>query len=83
SVYNQALYHSITFNKFKNKEVAKNIKFSLLEKGLSHFEAVQLLNLCPDSIDETKSLIPSISQKKTDDQIQRILNEIDNSRRLQ
>ena len=50
--------HVTTFNHFKNKEMVKDVKFSLMEKGIEPFEAIQLLNLCPENVEEAKTLIP-------------------------
>jgi DNA-directed RNA polymerase II subunit RPB4 len=68
---------------FKNKETIRDLKASLLSKGLEQFEVAQLSNLCPETVDEVKYMIPSLKDKKSDTEIQRIVDEISAARVFQ
>jgi len=43
----------------------------------------QLANLCPDTSDEAKTLIPSLHGRKDDEDLQRLLDDLAESRRFQ
>lgn len=53
------------------------------EMSLSEFEMAQLGNLCPESAEEGKALIQSLSGKLEEDVLQRILDDMSTARRLQ
>ena len=53
------------------------------DEGMAEFEMAQLGNLCPDTADEAKTLIPSLNGKKEDDDLQRLLDDLAESRRFQ
>ncbi len=65
------------FHKYKNKNAVEEVRNYLSQKkwGLVEWEIASLANLCPDSADEAKSLIPSL-KKLTDDELDSILSEI-------
>lgn len=53
------------------------------EMSLAEFEMAQLGNLCPESAEEARALIPSLNGKLDDDVLQKILEDMSTSRRLQ
>lgn len=53
------------------------------EGKLCEFEMAQLGNLCPESVEEAKALIPSLVGKMDDDFLQKILDDLTTTRRLQ
>jgi DNA-directed RNA polymerase II subunit RPB4 len=53
------------------------------EMSLAEFEMAQLGNLCPESAEEARALIPSLSGKIDDDLLQKILEDMATARRLQ
>ncbi|CAD5113384.1 DgyrCDS2557 [Dimorphilus gyrociliatus] len=55
----------------------------LMSKKLHRFELAALANLCPETADEAKSLIPSLESRFEDDDIQAILDEIKTHRSFQ
>lgn len=55
----------------------------MTEMALSEFEMAQLGNLCPETAEEARALIPSLVGKLDDDLLQRILDDMGTARRLQ
>lgn len=53
------------------------------EMSLAEFEMAQLGNLCPESAEEARALIPSLNGKLDDDLLQKILEDMATARRLQ
>ncbi|KAF2754206.1 hypothetical protein EJ05DRAFT_479738 [Pseudovirgaria hyperparasitica] len=65
------------FSRFKQTEANESLERVLDQRReLEYFERSQLANLCPESADEAKTLIPSITNKISDDDLQELLNEI-------
>ncbi|KAF2088341.1 polymerase II polypeptide D [Saccharata proteae CBS 121410] len=65
------------FSRFKDRETTLQVG-SLVgaHTELVHFERSQLATLCCETADEAKTLIPSITDKITDEDLQELLNEI-------
>ena len=59
-VFMKTLNYTQRFAKFKNMENIASIRQLLTNKKLHKFELAQLANLCPESPEEAKSLIPSL-----------------------
>lgn len=53
------------------------------EMSLAEFEMAQLGNLCPETAEEARALIPSLSGKIEEDLLQKILEDMATARRLQ
>jgi DNA-directed RNA polymerase II subunit RPB4 len=49
---------------------------------LHKFEIAALANLCPETAEEAKTLIPSLKNKIDDDELQKILEDIQTKRSL-
>ncbi|CZS89238.1 related to DNA-directed RNA polymerase II chain [Rhynchosporium agropyri] len=65
------------FARFKRKENVEAVERLLsAHKELAKFERAQLGSLCCDSFEEAKTLIPSLQDKITDDDLQELLDEI-------
>jgi len=65
------------FARFKRKENVEAVERLLsAHKELAKFERAQLGSLCCDSAEEAKTLIPSLTDKITDDDLQELLDEI-------
>ena len=62
------------FSKFSNKQTAKQVR-QLFQDNLHDFEMAQLANLCCQTSEEAKSLIPSL-EKVNDEELQSKLNEL-------
>ncbi|KAI0989993.1 hypothetical protein GJ496_006218 [Pomphorhynchus laevis] len=77
------------FSTFRNSETILEVREALSIAGggsnstlnngfvrLHQFETAALANLCPESAEEAKTLIPSLTGKIDDDQLQRLLDDI-------
>ncbi|PWW76848.1 hypothetical protein C7212DRAFT_279138 [Tuber magnatum] len=65
------------FSRFKQRESVQAVERILaLQTDLVAFEKSQLGTLCCDTADEAKVLIPSIEGKKSDEDLQELLDEI-------
>ncbi|RDW84302.1 hypothetical protein BP6252_01892 [Coleophoma cylindrospora] len=65
------------FARFKNKQNVEAVERELSShKELAKFERAQLGSLCCDSAEEAKTLIPSLQDKITDDDLQALLDRI-------
>lgn len=65
------------FARFKRKENVEAVERLLsAHKELAKFERAQLGSLCCDTAEEAKTLIPSLTDKITDDDLQELLDEI-------
>ncbi|KAJ9157789.1 hypothetical protein NKR23_g705 [Pleurostoma richardsiae] len=65
------------FSRFKQKENVEAVERLLSShKQLSKFERAQLGSLCCDSAEEAKTLIPSLADKITDEELQELLDQI-------
>ncbi|CCX31903.1 Similar to DNA-directed RNA polymerase II subunit rpb4; acc. no. O74825 [Pyronema omphalodes CBS 100304] len=65
------------FSRFKQQETAQAIERILVQQtDLTSFERAQLGSLCCDSAEEAKTLIPSLAHKRTDEDLQELLEEI-------
>ena len=53
------------------------------EMSLAEFEMAQLGNLCPETAEEARALIPSLNGKIEEDLLQKILDDMVTARRLQ
>jgi len=83
-VFVKTLNYTQRFSKYKNRETIGAVRGLLSKKKLLHkFEMASLANLCPDSAEEAKSLIPSLEGRFDDEELTQILDEIKNHRSFQ
>ncbi|KAI9743489.1 MAG: RNA polymerase B [Claussenomyces sp. TS43310] len=69
------------FARFKRKENVEAVERLLsAHQELAKFERAQLGTLCCEDADEAKTLIPSLSDKIKDEDLQELLNEISKHR---
>eukprot|EP01111_Echinosteliopsis_oligospora_P001757 TRINITY_DN1256_c0_g1_i1.p1 TRINITY_DN1256_c0_g1~~TRINITY_DN1256_c0_g1_i1.p1 ORF type:complete len:138 (-),score=37.40 TRINITY_DN1256_c0_g1_i1:44-457(-) len=71
NMFNKTLAYAERFSRNKNKTSVKEIR-GLLEQQrgdfrLRPYEVASIANLCPEAVDEAKSLIPSLSIYNDDD----------------
>ncbi|KAG4417500.1 hypothetical protein IFR04_009383 [Cadophora malorum] len=65
------------FARFKRKENVEAVERLLsAHKELAKFERAQLGSLCCDTAEEAKTLVPSLQDKISDDELQELLDEI-------
>merc|ERR1712063_209507 len=75
-VFMKTLNYTQRFSKFKNRETITAVRSLLLQKKLHKFELAALANLCPESSEESKALIPSLEGRFEDDELRQILEDI-------
>lgn len=66
------------FSRFRDQETVSAVIQLLKSVGLHPFEVAQLGTLACDTADEAKTLIPSLNNKISDDDLERILKELSN-----
>ncbi|KAG8269031.1 DNA-directed RNA polymerase II subunit rpb4 [Homalodisca vitripennis] len=62
-VFMKTLTYTDRFRKFKNKEIIASVRNLLTQKKLHKFELASIANLCPETPEEAKALIPSHRDK--------------------
>ena len=84
-VFMKTLNYTQRFAKFKNMENIASVRQLLTSKKIHKFEMAQLANLCPESSEEAKSLIPSLEAEGrfTDEELSTILDDIQTKRSFQ
>lgn len=72
------------FSKYRNRETIGYVRKLLSQKkNLTKFELAQLANLCPETPEEAKALIPSLEGRFQDDELTLILEDIQTQRSFQ
>ncbi|NXH39919.1 RPB4 polymerase, partial [Dicaeum eximium] len=86
-VFMKTLNYTARFSRFKNREtiasVRRRVPNLLLQKKLHKFELACLANLCPETAEEAKALIPSLEGRFEDEELQQILDDIQTKRSFQ
>ncbi|KAL2756171.1 hypothetical protein ACRALDRAFT_1076514 [Sodiomyces alcalophilus JCM 7366] len=73
----QTLNYLDAFSRFRQKENVEAVERLLsAHKQLAKFERAQLGSLCCETAEEAKTLIPSLADKISDDELQELLDEI-------
>ncbi|XP_003739752.1 DNA-directed RNA polymerase II subunit RPB4 [Galendromus occidentalis] len=71
------------FSKFKNRETIGEVRNLLQQKKLHKFELAQLANLCPETPEEAKALIPSLEGRFEDEDLREVLDDIQTQKSFQ
>ncbi|KAF2480479.1 HRDC-like protein [Neohortaea acidophila] len=83
-VYNKTEAYLETFVRFKTEQSASQVEAvsqKLVQEGLiTSFERAQLATLCCDTVEEARTLIPSLEGKVSDDELQQTLDDISKMR---
>jgi DNA-directed RNA polymerase subunit F len=79
----RTLNYAQRFAKFKNMENIAAVRQLLTTKKLHKFELAALGNLCPETPEEAKSLIPSLEGRFDDEDLSAILDDIQTKRSFQ
>ncbi|KAL2723215.1 DNA-directed RNA polymerase II subunit Rpb4-like isoform X2 [Vespula maculifrons] len=82
-VFMKSLTYTNRFGRFKNKETIAAVRSLLMQKKLHKFELASLANLCPETPEEAKALIPSLEGRLEDEELRTILEDIQTKRSLQ
>jgi DNA-directed RNA polymerase II subunit RPB4 len=62
-----------------NREVAEQITSMLLERNMQPFERAAIQNLCPETIEEARALVPSLFAEEggmPEDEMQQMLDDV-------
>lgn len=73
-----------TFGRWQNREIIRELRQGMLQRATSitEFEMAQMANLCPESVDEARILIPSTS-RIDDMELQGMIDDIQSSLQYQ
>ncbi|ELR25354.1 DNAdirected RNA polymerase II subunit rpb4, putative [Acanthamoeba castellanii str. Neff] len=83
NVFLKTLSYVQRFSRYKTKAAVKEVRSLLTEKELEEFEIAALSNLCPETAEEAKSLIPSLAKRFDDEELQSVLNDLASFRRFE
>ncbi|CAJ0563163.1 unnamed protein product, partial [Mesorhabditis spiculigera] len=75
-VFVKTMKYASRFSRYKNRETIRAVRNIFGARELHKFEVAQLGNLCPDSAEEAKALIPSLENKVEDDDLEGVLKEL-------
>ncbi|XP_047076204.1 DNA-directed RNA polymerase II subunit 4-like [Lolium rigidum] len=67
------------FSRYKNPDAVRQVRETLSRYSLHEFELCTLGNLCPDTADEARALVPSLvpgGRFQGDDRIDKMLNDL-------
>jgi DNA-directed RNA polymerase II subunit RPB4 len=85
-VFTQTLRYTEKLAKFQHKDMTEHVRRVLYDasvgRKLEEFEMAQLANLCPETVDEAKALIPSLTSIE-DEGLQSLLDQLNEARRYQ
>ncbi|KYQ90606.1 DNA-directed RNA polymerase II subunit 4 [Tieghemostelium lacteum] len=80
--FHKTLAYAEKFSRFKTKASIKQVRATLSKHQLAEYEIACLANLCVETSDEAKSLIPSLKRVKDDDALQSYLDDLANLRKF-
>uniref|UniRef100_A0A1I7YCN6 RPOL4c domain-containing protein n=1 Tax=Steinernema glaseri TaxID=37863 RepID=A0A1I7YCN6_9BILA len=76
-VFVKTLDYTRRFSKFKSRESIRAVRAIFIDKPFLHkFELTQITNLCPETAEEAKALIPSLEGKIADEELDEMLREL-------
>jgi len=76
SVFLKTMNYVKRFSRYKNKAAVKEVRSILTKKNLEEFEIASLSNLLPETEEEAKSLIPTLSFKFDDEELESVLTDL-------
>merc|ERR1712071_202179 len=82
-MFMKTLTYCQRFSKFKNRETIASVRNLLMQKKFHRFEVAAIANLCPESAEEAKCLIPSLEGRFEDEELQAILEDMQTKRSFQ
>ena len=82
-VFMKTLNYAQRFAKFKNPENIASIRAILTSKKIHKFEMAALANLCPETPEEARSLIPSLEGRFDDEELTTVLDDIQTKKSFQ
>ncbi|KAG1474008.1 hypothetical protein G6F56_000621 [Rhizopus delemar] len=83
AVLAKTLEYVRNFSRYNTIDSVREVR-QVMQKGtMTHYEVAQMANLCCEEAEEAKALIPSVSLKYDDDEIQVMLNQMQQIRKFQ
>ncbi|GMR58012.1 hypothetical protein PMAYCL1PPCAC_28207, partial [Pristionchus mayeri] len=83
-VFVKTLNYSRRLSRFKNREMIRAVRNLIATKNLHKFEVAQICNLCPDSVEEAKAMIPSLEGKFQEDaELEELLKDLHSKKTFQ
>lgn len=84
-VFEKSLQYVKRFSRYQNPNAVKQVREVLSRNQLAEFEVCVIGNLCPDTLEEAKALVPSLAKRSkadddedgvTDDKIEQMLTDL-------
>nr|CAD2144804.1 unnamed protein product [Meloidogyne enterolobii]CAD2195408.1 unnamed protein product [Meloidogyne enterolobii]CAD2197768.1 unnamed protein product [Meloidogyne enterolobii] len=76
-VFLKTLNYTRRLSKFKSRETIRSVRGIFSGKlNLHKFEVAQIANLCPETSEEAKALIPSLENKMEDEELDELLKDL-------
>ncbi|KAG0739646.1 hypothetical protein G6F57_001968 [Rhizopus arrhizus] len=82
AVLAKTLEYVRNFSRYNTIDSVREVR-QIMGKNLTQFEVAQMANLCCEEAEEAKALIPSVSSKYDDDELQVMLNQMQQIRKFQ
>ncbi|CEI99877.1 hypothetical protein RMCBS344292_13953 [Rhizopus microsporus] len=83
AVLAKTLEYVRNFSRYNTMEAVREVRQIMAKDSLTQFEVAQMANLCCEEAEEARALIPSISTKYDDDELQEVLNQMQQIRKFQ
>jgi DNA-directed RNA polymerase II subunit RPB4 len=77
-VFVKSYNYATTFDCYKSKIALREARKAMEQRNLEEFEIASLGNLCPESAEEAKALIPTLHNKLTDEELELLLSDLKN-----
>ncbi|CAN1190272.1 DNA-directed RNA polymerase II subunit 4 [Linum perenne] len=78
-VFEKSLQYVKRFSRYKNPDAVRQVREILSRYQLAEFELCVLGNLCPETVEEATTMVPSLKTKDRtldDDAIEKMLNDL-------
>ncbi|CAK9219916.1 unnamed protein product [Sphagnum troendelagicum] len=77
-VFEKSLQYVKRFSRYQNPEAVKQVREVLTRNKLHEFEVSVIGNLCPETVEEAKAVVPSITKKGRldDEKIETMLTDL-------
>ncbi|PRQ15843.1 putative DNA-directed RNA polymerase [Rosa chinensis] len=78
-VFEKSLQYVKCFSRFTNQGSVKQVREVLSRYQLAEFELAVIGNLCPETVEEAKAIVPSLKTKgrgHDDEAVERLLNDL-------
>ena len=83
AIFDKIFSYAKRYNRFPDGQIAGEVRKLLLESDFTQIEITLLMNLCPQTAEEAKILIPGLTRFTNDDMLNQTLDEIARLKNLQ